>query len=115
MGAANLQSGSFELGLAAEESIEEIIAETRVDIFSLALSLTGDRLSAQEVVEEVFMRVHGDLHRTPRKDLDVLLHRYTYDASLNHLLDRIGRQTESVDISTSQIGITVRGSTRTIC
>ncbi|HLP78634.1 MAG TPA: RNA polymerase sigma factor [Candidatus Paceibacterota bacterium] len=69
----------------ARETIEELFTALESPLLSYALRLVGDLSQAEDVVQEAFMKLHGqfDEVREPRR----WLYRTAHNLSLNHLRD----------------------------
>jgi len=68
---------------AAPESIEELFSSLESPLLAYALRLLGDRESAQDIVQESFMRLHAQFSevREPRR----WLYRTAHNLAINHL------------------------------
>lgn len=66
--------------------INDIIKNYETLVFSLAVNLTGSSDEATRVVEDVFIRLERESAILEDNDLENVLHRFTYDRSLDSLL-----------------------------
>lgn len=71
-------------------SVEAVIADYEVKVFTLAIDLLEDPALASEVAEEVFLRINSESEALPvnSEDINKLIHRYTYEAALPKLLNK---------------------------
>lgn len=66
--------------------VDQVMERHSALVFSLAYDLTGDEDAAVKVVEEVFVRLHQEREAFAGEPLKTLLHRFTYDSAIQHLV-----------------------------
>lgn len=69
-----------------EESIDDIILRYRGVIYNIAANLCHDGAYIDEIVEEVFVRLCMEITKYKGRNLESLIHEFTYDASLSRLV-----------------------------
>ncbi len=67
-------------------SFDELISKYQVLVFSLAVNLLGSEERAAEVVKEVFVELSRKIKRECCASFETLVHRTTYDLSLNKMM-----------------------------
>src|SRR5262245_59162033 len=74
-----------ETSAQSPETIEELFAALESPLLSYALRLAGDREIAEDLVQEAFMKLHGQFNevREPRR----WLYRTVHNLALNHRRD----------------------------
>ena len=90
----------WDAGIVAGEEVllEDIVGRYEVTVYTLAMHLLGDEELAKQVVIDVFIRFSQEAHHHSEKHLDEIIHRFSYDSALNHLVGKIGK---AVDTSVS--------------
>ena len=76
------QTNAANAGSPGGETIEDLFLELESPLLAHALRLTGDAAAAEDVVQEAFMKLHGQFAgvREPRR----WLHRVVHNLALNH-------------------------------
>ncbi len=74
--------------------VDRVMDQHSPMVFSLALDLTGDESRAAEVVQDVFVRLHNEREQFADEPLKTLLHRFTYDSAIKHLVESVAIPTE---------------------
>lgn len=69
-----------------KNSIDSTISTYEVKVFSLAMTLTGDEEDAKKIVEDVFVRIAQEGVDCAIETLETLIHRFTYEASLERMV-----------------------------
>ncbi len=80
--------GGTEPGSWTPPTWEEVVRDHRAQVYRLAYRLTGDVFDAEDLTQDVFVRVFGSLHRYQPGTLEGWLHRIT----TNLFLDGVRRR-----------------------
>lgn len=82
--------------------LEKIIFHYELLVYQITTTLTGSESIAQAVVEEVFEKLHFECANFFDRSIEIKIHRYTYDAALKKLLNRIEDTAAEVDEFSSE-------------
>ncbi len=74
-----------------------VFSDYEEKVFRLALDLTGSEEAAFTVVDKVHTRLAKELCRNRQEPLDTLIHRFTYDAALPLLFERVQENCDELD------------------
>ena len=74
------------LTVAEKAACDHRFSRCEPEILELAMNLLGDEDAARRVAAQVCERLVREIYRHPQESLDVLVHRFTYDAALPLLI-----------------------------
>lgn len=77
-----------------ESSIDQLVDLYRDVIVQIAEHLCSDPSVAEEVAEEVLVRLCMEVGKNPDRSLESLVHEFAYDASLSRLLGSVDQHVE---------------------
>jgi DNA-directed RNA polymerase specialized sigma24 family protein len=97
-----------------EEGIDELVELYRGIIHRIADHLCNDPQTAEEVVEEVLVRLCMEIGEHPERTLESLVHEFTYDASLGRLIGSVDQHLAQTQLLGSEVAQDLASSETTL-
>jgi hypothetical protein len=92
-------------------SLEDILSRYETTVFTLAMHLTNDEVASKQVTIDVFIRLTLESRDYEAEPLDSLIHRFTYDAALSALLNKVRDQANDL----SELHLEMTGTDGKLC